>query len=136
MSPEEAWRLLASEPVATLATIDPDGSPHLVPFTFAVVDDRRLVTAVDEKPKRSRSLRRLDNIRRDARVTILAHHYEEDWTRLWWVRASGRAILSETPPTGARQALTARYPAYEQQALSPWVTIDVTALRGWAATPS
>jgi PPOX class probable F420-dependent enzyme len=135
VSPDTAWRLLISQPVAVLATINADGTPHLVPFTFAAVGERRLVSAVDEKPKRSRSLRRLDNIERDGRVTILAHHYEENWEELWWVRASGHAALSAVPATDARRALRDRYPAYEEQALSPWLTIDVAGVTGWSARP-
>lgn len=133
MNPDRAWSLLVSQPVATLATIDPDGAPHLVPFTFAPLGEGRLVTAVDEKPKRSRSLRRLDNMRRDPRVAVLAHHYESDWSRLWWVRATGEAVITDTPPPGGHRALVDRYPPYAEQALAPWVTLEITALRGWEA---
>lgn len=135
MTPETAWSLLVSEPVAILATIDSDGSPHLVPFTFAPLDDRRVVSAVDEKPKRSPRLRRLANIERDPRVTLLAHHYENDWERLWWVRATGTATITDDPGAQAQEALVRRYPAYREHALSPWLIIDVVELRGWSAAP-
>src|SRR5690606_41273301 len=58
-----------------------------------------------EKPKRSRELRRLENIRRDPRVTVLAHHYEADWSKLWWVRAEGTATVREVPPDTAENSL-------------------------------
>lgn len=134
MTPDRAWALLISQPVAVLATLEPDGSAHLVPFTFAPLG-RDLVWAVDAKPKRSRALRRLHNIVRDPRVTVLAHHYEDDWAELWWVRAAGRASISDDAPQGARTALIERYPVYQGQTLSPWVIIHVERLTGWSAAP-
>ena len=41
--------------VARLATVDPDGRPHVVPICFAL-DGDTLYTAVDEKPKSTRRL--------------------------------------------------------------------------------
>jgi len=81
--------------VARLATTDPDGRPHLVPIVFAV-DGDTLYSAVDDKPKRSRTLRRIENARARPDVTILVDHYEEDRRRLWWIRLRGRArVLDE-----------------------------------------
>jgi PPOX class probable F420-dependent enzyme len=76
--------------VARLATIDRDGRPHLVPIAF-VLDGDTLYSAVDAKPKRSRTLRRIENARERPDVTVLIDHYEDDWKRLWWVRLRGRA---------------------------------------------
>jgi PPOX class probable F420-dependent enzyme len=81
MSPEEARARFAAASVARLATIEPDGRPHLVPITFAV-DGERIVTAIDAKPKRGTALRRLANIAADPRVSVLVDHYEADWARL------------------------------------------------------
>jgi hypothetical protein len=53
---EQALKLLGS----WIATIDPDGRPHLVPITLAL-DDETLYSAVDRKPKRSQRLRRIEN---------------------------------------------------------------------------
>ena len=78
--------------VARLATMSPDSRPHLVPVVFAVVGDT-VWTAVDAKPKSTRSLRRLANIEANPRVSLLVDHYEEDWSALWWVRVDGKARL-------------------------------------------
>lgn len=127
----EAWGRLISMKVAVLATTNADGSAHLVPFTFAAVAPGILVTAVDDKPKRTRRLRRITNIRRDPRASVLVHHYEDDWEKLWWVRAECLATVTEAEPPGAREALGARYPPYAAQTLGPWVTLEVTALASW-----
>jgi PPOX class probable F420-dependent enzyme len=121
-------------PVARLATVGPDGQPHLVPVTFAV-DGDHIYTAVDAKPKSSRQLRRLRNIAGNPRVAVLADHYEQDWGSLWWVRACHASILAE-PGELARplRLLAGRYPQY--RALPPGgPVIHILAGRwaGWAA---
>ena len=78
--------------VARLATVDRHGRPHIVPICFAMSDDGdTLYTAVDEKPKRTRRLKRLDNIEANPQVEVLIDRYEEDWSKLWWVRLRGTA---------------------------------------------
>lgn len=74
---------VAAARVGRLATLDAEGRPHLVPICF-VLERETLYSAIDEKPKRSKRLKRLENIRRHPEVTVLVDHYEEDWTRLWW----------------------------------------------------
>ena len=80
--------------VGRLATIGADGRPHLVPICFALEGDV-LYSAVDEKPKRSKRLQRLENIRNRPDVAVLVDHYDEDWERLWWVRLEGTASVLE-----------------------------------------
>ncbi len=101
LTADEARRRFGTAAVARLATIGPDGRPHLVPVTFAL-DGDRIYTAVDAKPKTTANLRRLRNIDADPRVTLLADHYEDDWDRLWWARADGRAAIlgRPAPPAG------------------------------------
>lgn len=135
---EEPLRERAADArVARLATIRPDGSPHLVPITFAL-DGDHLVTAIDDKPKSTRELQRLSNIRNEPRVAVLIDHYEEDWSQLWWVRVDGEASLEETGPVFDRavRALAARYPAYRRRPPDgPVIVIRPTAWSGWSASP-
>ena len=129
-------RLTAAR-VARLATTDPDGRPHLVPIVFALACDT-LYSAVDRKPKRSRTLRRIENARARPDVTILVDHYEDDWRRLWWIRLRGRArVLDEGEERMHALALLAeKYPQYrEEPPDGPVLAIDVTELREWAAAP-
>jgi PPOX class probable F420-dependent enzyme len=121
--------------VVVMATLSDDGKPHLVPIVFVARPDRRqLISAVDAKPKASRELRRIRNIRRDPRVTVLAHHYEADWSNLWWVRADARAsVIDQRPPSA--DLLIDKYPDYSDHELGPWIVIDVEALTGWSAAP-
>lgn len=131
---ERGRRLLDLARVATLATINPDGSPHVIPIVYAIVEDR-LVTAVDKKPKRDPNLARLRNIRADPRVSVLAHHYAEGWHHLWWVRVDGHAqVVSEDPE--AITALKARYPQYSQYEITgPVISVAIEGIRVWMANP-
>ena len=125
----------AAARVATLATVDSSGAPHAVPVTFAV-DGDTVWSAVDAKPKRGRALRRLANIRANPRVTLLAQHWDEDWSALWWVRADGVAVVREDPAALAHAAglLRAKYQQYRIVALpGPVIEVTVWAWRGWSA---
>jgi PPOX class probable F420-dependent enzyme len=122
--------------VARLATVSPDGQPHLVPMTFAL-DGDRVYSAVDAKPKLSARLRRLTNIAAHPAVTVLVDSYDDDWTRLWWVRMDGRAeVVSEGSRfEAAIEALAAKYEAYATRSPEgPVVAIDIARWRGWTAS--
>lgn len=137
MDLESCRRLFSSSQVARLATIGSTG-PHLVPVTFALETDH-IYTAIDHKPKVSRQLQRLANIRRNPRVSLLVDHYDDDWNHLWWVRADGFAVVVEDPAEMAKGAdlLAAKYSQYQQQRpMGPLIDIAVTAWRGWSAAYS
>lgn len=131
---------LKTAPVARLASIRADRSPpspHLVPFTFALVDADTIVTAVDHKPKVTTDLARLRNIAANPRVCVLADHYELDWSALWWVRADGEARILEPGDSRraeALDALVARYPQYAgRRPEGPVVAVTVSGWSGWSA---
>jgi PPOX class probable F420-dependent enzyme len=136
LAEDVARRLLASARVARLATCTAEGRPHIVPVTFAV-DGDWLYSVVDAKPKTTRDLRRIANIRADGRVAMLADHYDEDWNSLWWVRADGDAAILDDPEqlAGPVSLLAGRYPQYrEQPPPGPLIAIAVRRWTGWAAS--
>jgi len=139
MDAEEARGLLASARVARLATVDADTRPHLVPITFAL-DGETIITAVDHKPKRTTELRRLANIVANPRVSVLADHYEDDWSRLWWVRVDGTARVIEPQAPEHADAIARLAERYEQYRGRPpeGAAIAITASRwtGWRAMPA
>jgi PPOX class probable F420-dependent enzyme len=131
----QARQRLGAARIARLASVSADGTPHVVPVTFAL-DGDTIYTAVDGKPKTTRGLRRLDNIRHSPRVAVLADHYDEDWAQLWWVRADGTAAIVDEPALMAAPAaqLARRYPQYAQVPLpGPVIAIQVMAWTGWTA---
>jgi PPOX class probable F420-dependent enzyme len=142
MDRDEAVRRLTEAKVGRIATVRPDGSPHVVPFVFAAIDADdalRLYWCVDDKPKRSRALQRLVNIRAHPAVELEVDRYDDDWSELWWVRASGmaREVTSPDERERALTALAAKYPPYADHAPSgPVVAIQVDRVTGWAAGPA
>ena len=119
--------------VARLATLRADGRPHLVPICFAL-DGDALYSAVDEKPKRSHGLLRLENIRRRPDVAVLVDDYEDDWTRLWWVRMDGTATVHEHGPEYQRglELLTVKYEQYRSESpTGPVIAVRIDTWRGW-----
>lgn len=137
MQGSEARRRFAASTVARLATVDHSGQPHLVPITFALLDDELIVTAVDHKPKRTTALRRLANIAANPAVCVLVDEYTTDWNALWWVRADGRArVLAPGDEAELREraivALTSRYGQYAQhRPAGDLIVITVDRWTGW-----
>lgn len=133
MTPQQARERFAAARVARLATIDPSGRPHLVPIVFAV-DGDTVYSAVDDKPKRTTQLRRLGNVRANPSVSVLVDHYDEDWSKLWWVRADGTGRVLEAGTAEAEHAITLlaeRYP--QQRAVGAVLAIDVARWSGWSS---
>jgi PPOX class probable F420-dependent enzyme len=137
-----ARRRFITATVARLATVGSGGRPHLVPVTFALLDDTTLVTAVDHKPKRTTALLRLANIAANPQVAVLVDHYSDDWEQLWWARADGvaRVVQPGAEPTlreNALRALSARYQQYvDHPPEGVLIVIEVERFSGWSATYS
>jgi PPOX class probable F420-dependent enzyme len=125
---------LSEARVARLATVDAAGKPHVVPVTFAI-DGDTLFFAVDAKPKRTIELKRLRNIAANPAVSVLVDHYEEDWSRLWWVRVDGtaRIIKDQAEADRAIDLLVDRYPQYRRERpLGPAVAISIDRISAWS----
>lgn len=128
----------ATAPVVRLATVRADGTPHVVPVVFALAGDT-IYTAVDQKPKRTSRLQRLDNVRHEPRCALLADHYDDDWSKLWWVRADGRADVVDDPDEDhpGLSLLATRYDTYRvDPPKGALVIISVQRWTGWAAAPA
>ena len=133
MEEAEVRRRLAASKVAHLATVSAEGQPHIVPIVFAL-DGDTLYFAVDAKPKKTTRLARLKNIAANPKVSVLVDHYEDDWTRLWWLRVDGTAqvVIDDAQAQRAIDLLVKRY---EQHATDrpggPVVAIHIARLTGW-----
>ena len=137
MTPAEARLRFAAARVARLATATPQGNPHLVPMVFAV-DGDRVLSVVDDKPKRSMNLRRMANVMENPSVSLLVDHYEDDWSALWWVRADGTARIHEAGSPDAEAALDRLAERYEQYKMrrprGNVLQVDVLRWSGWAGS--
>lgn len=113
--------------------------------------DLRVVSAIDEKPKSTRDLRRVRDVRTNPHATVLADYYSEDWSQLAWVQVRGRARV--VPPdedaetsdaerrTGASShaaavaALESKYAQYADHDLSERTVLEIRVERtlSWGA---
>ena len=132
----EARARFATARVARLATTGP-ARPHLVPVCFAL-DGDTLYTAVDAKPKRTQRLQRLTDVARNPAVSLLADHYDDDWSTLWWARLDGDARVLEPGGRGHARAvalLAARYAQYrDRPPEGAALAVDAVRWTGWQAS--
>jgi PPOX class probable F420-dependent enzyme len=125
---ENIRRKLESARVARLATVSPEGAPHVIPVCF-VFDGSVLYSAIDRKPKRAplRKLARLTNIETNPQVALILDEYDDDWERLWYVLVRGKAELltAEVEHELAVTRLKAKYAQYSAGMLD----VDAPVLR-------
>jgi PPOX class probable F420-dependent enzyme len=130
---DEAWSMLLTTEHGVLSTVHPDRGVDAVPVVFAAMGDGRLAIPVDTvKPKATTKLQRLANVERDPRCVLLGDHYDDDWSRLWWVRVHALAEVTADVPDVLR-----RFPAYASPgSVVAAIVLTPTEVTGWQATPS
>ena len=130
------WARLGDAGHGVLGTVHAERGVDAVPVVF-VVDGDRLVIPIDTvKPKAARRLQRLRNLAADGRAVLLVDHYEDDWSRLWWVRVHGQAQEAE-PTAPLLDALARAFPAYAAEgAVISVIVLAPAEVTGWAAGPS
>ena len=141
MTRDEAIARAAQARVGHLATVRPDGTPHVVPFVFALVvargGDVTVYWAVDRKPKRSTELRRIRNLRANPSAEVVVDGYAEEWASLWWVRMRGRGRVVDRidERRAAIEALASKYQQYRSaRPDGEVVAIDVDHVTWWSAS--
>jgi PPOX class probable F420-dependent enzyme len=127
----------SKEPIARLATVSTSRKPRIVPITFAIVGEF-LFTMVDQKPKTTMHLHRLENIAQNPEVSLLADEYDTDWTRLWWVRIDGEAAVVESGSNWsiAQRLLMEKYHQYlTDPPMGPAIVVAVNDVTWWEWSP-
>jgi len=102
---------VASRRVGYLATVYPDGRPHVVPIS-PVLDLDRLVFATE------RDTTKVRNLEGNPFVAIGFDEYDEDWSRLKQVIVHGEAYVIDSgfEFDRDRALLYEKYPQYETEA--------------------
>jgi PPOX class probable F420-dependent enzyme len=128
--------------VGRLGTADATGQPLVVPICYAF-DGESIFSAIDAKPKMAdvERLKRIRNIRENAKVSLVIDRYEEDWTQLRYVIIQGEAKLLTGGADFSRgvDLLLAKYPQYRDMGLAreAGLMIKVTPARvtDWRFAP-
>ena len=127
--------LVTSATVGRLATVRGNGRPHVVPICFVITDDV-VYSAIDNKPKRHRDLQRISNVTATGTASFLVDEYDDDWSRLWWVRLDGPARMVDNTSEAERaiRLLRNKYAQYRDQPPSgPVLAVDIQRWVGWSA---
>jgi PPOX class probable F420-dependent enzyme len=137
-APAWALAMLREARVGRLATADATGRPLVVPVCF-VFDGAAVYSAVDDKPKRTRALRRLRNVAENPQASVLVDVWDEDWTRLAWVAVDGHTdVLTEGEAfTRALRLLRDKYGQYRAMNLErdgAVLRVRADRVRAWRAT--
>ncbi len=134
--PAWAGRLLDEQRVARLGLLDEDGSPRVLPVTFAVAGGR-IWTAIDAKPKADPGAEpaRVRFLRRDPRAALTVDRYSDEWKQLAWVQVLGRVtILDPADARAGLRALTDRYEPYrDSPPRGPLLRLDPDRCLHWRA---
>ena len=135
LTSEEA-KIIMGTRVAHLATADAVGILNLVPVCF-YYDGQRFYTVIDQKPKRTSmlQLKRVRNILSNSNVALLIDHYEEEWSRLWYVLAIGLAhlVYTEVERQPAMMGLQQKYLQYRSMKIdkNPLICINPSKIIRW-----
>ena len=135
---DEARSRLTSQVHGVLCTLDPERGPDPQPVVYAASDNGHIGVPIDRvKPKASSRLHREMNLAADPRAALLVEHWNpDDWSRLWWVRATLEHVPD--PPSALTDELAARLaktvPQYADQPFHRLIVCRVLAVTGWAAS--
>jgi PPOX class probable F420-dependent enzyme len=129
LSPGDAWSLLRGSDHGVLATVHAERGVDAVPVVFALDGERVLLPVDTVKSKSTTRLQRLVNLANDPRCVLLVDHYEEDWTKLWWVRVHGTATVVDGPD----EALTLFPPYRKAGAVAATIVLGPDVVIGWRA---
>lgn len=103
MSTDEVWTFLSAPRTLHVATINPGGTPHLVPMYYAVMDGEVAVWTYGKSQK-------VRNLERDPRVTLMAEA-GDDYAELRGVSITGTARIERDADVVAAVG-EALYPRY------------------------
>lgn len=122
-------RMLADARIGHLSTANPTGEAHVIPICFAF-DGHFIYSVLDQKPKRTSltRLRRVKNILANPQVALMVDHYEEEWTKLWYILVTGHAelLLEGVEREAAVVKLREKYQQYRAMDIDQNPVIKIT----------
>lgn len=135
IDPEQEEKI-ANARVARLATVDEDSQPYLVPVVF-VLFDGRIYIPIDEKKKdvKPDRLKRVRNIRKNPKVSMLIDQYSEEWSKLSYIMITGKAAVEspdEEISKTVKRMLREKYPQYDSIGISDtFIIVRPEKLTSW-----
>ncbi len=116
--PEAVREFIAATRVCRIATVRPDGTPHVIPV--CPVFDGEAVVYVDI----GRRYTTAEGLRGNASVAVLVDEYSDDWSQLRAVLLRCRAEPAEgEEKERAWELIRAKFPAYKEIGWEPRLTL-------------
>jgi Pyridoxamine 5'-phosphate oxidase len=133
-----AMNLLEAHDHGVLCTLHVERGIDAVPVVYVTDADGYLGVPVDRvKPKSSLQLQRVANLEADDRATLLIEHWDnDDWSRLWWVRAELRWQGDDEHQREGSLAdgLSRKYAQYRiDEPFAKVLVLRIIAVTGWTA---
>lgn len=131
--------LIKNANVAYLATAASDLQPYVTPVVF-ILQNGSIYVPLDKKPKTVEisQLKRVKNIQSNPKVCFLIHHYEEDWSKLWFVMVTGYATLNGASEISSLKLkiihnnFLSKYPQYKKISTgNMYIKIKITKITYW-----
>jgi PPOX class probable F420-dependent enzyme len=97
--PDDAAKLLDRPEFATVATLEPDGRPHLSVVWVGRDGDDILFSTIQGRRKTS-------NLQRDPRVTVLVYPHDDPYS---YLEVRGTAELTDDPEKAYIEAMSQKY---------------------------
>jgi len=127
---DEAWSVLLTTDHGVLSTVHPTRGVDAVPVVFVPFGVELLIPIDTVKAKSTTRLQRIANLERDPRCVLLVDHYDDDWSRLWWVRVHALASIRDDELAPAFRS----FDAYQAPgAIAAVIELRPTEVTGWRA---
>jgi nitroimidazol reductase NimA-like FMN-containing flavoprotein (pyridoxamine 5'-phosphate oxidase superfamily) len=116
--PEQVRDFIAAAPVCRIATVRPDGSPHVIPVCPVFDGDRTVYVDLGLASVSGKALRS------EPRIAVLFDEYNDDWTRLRKVLLHCTAKRVEGDEQAAAwQRIRTKFPQYATVDWRPRLTL-------------
>jgi len=129
--PEAVKEFIAAARVCRIATVRPDGTPHVIPVCPAFDGQATLYVDIGQRYTTAEALRANPN------VAVLIDEYDDDWTRLKAVllRCRVEEALGEEKER-AWEMIRKKFPSYEGIGWAPRFTLalHIYDWRQWGIT--
>ena len=128
--------LIKRSKVARLATVDQQSHPYVVPIVF-VFHKNSFFIPLDEKTKgvNPKKLKRVKNIQKNPKVTLLIDQYQNDWKKLFFLMIHGKAsVIDNNSKTlnEIHKLLVLKYPQYKKIGVgNSCIKVKPTKIKFW-----